>query len=215
METVRQGATSALQGTRGTRSQARGWNDLPPELECVEERQSSTFLEVENYQYCDKQFHNKTLNKRVGRGRCTLECHPAVPTGRSVLSRTTATSQSSDLNYITILPNSNLISAVTQATSQVLCSHCCGGCFSSTLKDSRKDGAVLSTWRGVRKGRNQGGSLDFGFKYQRTVIPSTELRGPGRKAGLRLTSQVSYDDYTAKQMGGLPLGGREAVQVGN
>lgn len=135
METVRQGATSAPQGTRGTQSQARGWNDLPPELEWVEERQSSTFLEVENYQYCDKQFHNKTLNKRVGRGRCTLECHPAVPTGWSLLSRTTATSQSSDLNYITILPNSNLISAVTQATSQVLCSHCCGGCFSSTLKD--------------------------------------------------------------------------------
>lgn len=76
---------------------------------------------------------------------------------------------------------------------------------------SRKDGAVLFTWRGVRKGRNQGGRLDFGFEYQRTVIPSTELRGPGRKAGLRpsfWTSQVSDDDYTAKQMGGLPLGGR-------
>lgn len=65
----------------------------------------------------------------------TLECRLAVPTGQSVLSRTTATSQSSDFNVITILQNSNLISAVTQATSQVLRSHCCGGCFSSTLGD--------------------------------------------------------------------------------
>lgn len=58
----------------------------------------------------------------------------------------------------------------------------------------------------------------MGLEYQRTVIPSTELRGPGRKAGLRLsfwTSQVLDDDYTAKQMGGLLLGGRGAVQVGN
>ena len=83
---------------------------------------------------------------------------------------------------------------------------------------SRKDGAVLSTCRGVRKGRNQGGILDFGFEYQRTVIPSTELRGAGRKAGLRLsfrTSQVSDDEYIAKQMGGLPLGGRGGVLVGS
>ena len=82
----------------------------------------------------------------------------------------------------------------------------------------RKDAAVLFTWRGVRKGRNQGGILDFGFEYQRTVIPSTELRGAGRKAGLRLsfrTSQVSDDEYIAKQMGGLPLGGRGGVLVGS
>ena len=66
------GATSALQGTRGTRSRARGWNDLPRELEWVEGTQSPTFLEVENYQYCDTQLHNKTLNKKVGRRRCEL-----------------------------------------------------------------------------------------------------------------------------------------------
>ena len=54
METVRQAVTSALQGTRGTQSRARGRNDLLPEPEWGEGRQRSTFLQVENYQYCDK-----------------------------------------------------------------------------------------------------------------------------------------------------------------
>ena len=86
METVRQAVTSALQGTRGTQSRARGQNDLLPEWEWGEGRQRSTFLQVENYQYCDKQFRNKTLNKKVGRGSCELAhssvaqqvglCHP-------------------------------------------------------------------------------------------------------------------------------------------
>lgn len=86
METVSQAVTSALQGMRGTQSQARGRNDLLPEPEWGEGRQPSTFLQVENYQYCDKQFHNKMLNKKVGRGRCKLAhlsvaqqaglCHP-------------------------------------------------------------------------------------------------------------------------------------------
>lgn len=73
LETARWEGISALQGTRGSGSWSRGYgrNELPSWIRVgrVEMTISSTLLEVENFQGYYKHFHNKKLNKKVGRGR--------------------------------------------------------------------------------------------------------------------------------------------------